>query len=72
MYERIWQFVCEHSQAIGFGFLYALIAAISTMPAPGHPVSFYEWLYDWTHTLINSPGAARFKPHPLPDSQPKQ
>lgn len=74
MQAHILQFLSDHWQAFAIGFGYALVAAISTMPPPGHPINLYEWFYDWTHALINSPGAARFKipvAHPLPDSQPK-
>jgi len=70
MYQHLLNFAVAHWQAIGILSLYALIAAISTMPPPGHKVSFYEWFYDWTHTLINSPAAAKFR-IPVPPAPPE-
>ncbi len=75
MWANIIQFVSSHWQAIGGFALYVLVALIATMPVPGQPFHAYTWLYEWTHALINSPGAAKFRPSAppvIPNDQPSK
>lgn len=69
MLQQLLNFLVAHWQIVGGLFLYALVAAIQTMPVPGEPVKAYPWFYAWSHTLINSPGAAKFR-SPSPVQEP--
>lgn len=43
------------------GLGYVVVAGVNTMPSPGEEFDAYRWLYDWSHLLLNSPGAQRLE-----------
>jgi hypothetical protein len=40
---------------------YLVVGGVNTMPKPGDPFKLYQWLYDWSHVLLNSPAAKQFE-----------
>ena len=59
--SQFWQTVYEHRFAVGSGAWYIVSALIVTMPAKGEAASFYDWLYDFTHLLLNLKPIPAFK-----------
>lgn len=51
--SHFWQLVYEHRFAVGSVLWYIFSALIVTMPAKGEAASFYDWLYDFMHLLLN-------------------
>jgi hypothetical protein len=52
--SEIFQYVQQHSMATLVVSGYIGTAIIATMPAKGEPISFYSWLYDFLHLLLNT------------------
>jgi hypothetical protein len=57
----IWQFIQQHYVMVGLGVLYVLVAFRNTMPPPGTIFSWYEWFFNATGVLMNSPKVQAFE-----------
>lgn len=51
--NQFWPMVYEHRFAIGGLLWYLFSSIIVTMPAKGVPFVFYDWVFDFTHQLLN-------------------
>lgn len=61
----MYRFVSDHWEVIGGAIAYCALAAVATMPPKGTPITkqvLYDWLYDFSHMLVNQRGQKRNLP----------
>ena len=64
--DKIIQLASEHWETLTFVGGYLLFGLVAHLPKPGSKVTFYEFFYDYTRTILNLPAAQRFQ---IPNDQ---